>query len=179
MTCIAAMVRDGQVWVGGDSAAIGGWTLQLRNGQSKLLRIGDMLIGCTSSFRMVDLLRYRMAAPPAEIADLHRYLATDWIDEVREVFAKGGFRKRENEVETGGSFLIGWRGRLFDIDSDFQVGEPAARYGACGSGIEVALGALHVAADLELEPEIAVRRALQAAETHNIGVRGPFEVSRA
>lgn len=179
MTCIAALVRDGQVWLGADSAAVGGWTLQLRNGRSKLFRVGDMLIGCTSSFRMVDLLRYRLAAPPDDIPDLHRYLATDWIDEVREVFGKGGFRKRENERESGGTFLVGWRGCLFDVDDDFQVGEPASGYSAVGSGIEVALGALCVASRLDLEPEMVIRAALEAAEAHNIGVRGPFEVQRA
>ena len=177
MTCIAGVARDGEVWVGADSAGVSGWTLESRP-HSKLFRVsGGMLIGASTSYRMIDLLRYRLPEQPFEHADPHRYLATEFIDQVRALFGEGGFRKKENEREEGGSFLVGWLGRLWDVGSDFNVGE-CQRYGATGSGVEAALGALFLA-DVKCDPESAVTWALRAAEAHNIGVRGPFEVLRA
>lgn len=64
--------------------------------------------------------------------------------------------------------------RLFNIADDYQVGEAACGYDAVGCGEDIAKGALHVS--LRASPEGRIREALQAAEAHSAGVRGPFTV---
>lgn len=172
MTCIVGLVEDGKVYIGGDSAGTAGWSLTIRK-DAKVFRNGDFLIGGTSSFRMLQLLRYAFL-PPAydESTDLERYMATKFVDAVRETFKAGGFAQKTSDQESGGHFLVGFRGRLFHIESDYQAGEAVCGYDAAGCGADIALGALF--ATPSMRPKKRLELALQAAEQHNAGVRGPF-----
>jgi ATP-dependent protease HslVU (ClpYQ) peptidase subunit len=179
-TAIAGIAKDGKVWIGGDSAGIdvGNLALTVR-GDEKVFVNGDFVFGFTSSFRMGQLLRYSFE-PPAKIQDqsLNEYMVTTFIDAVRECLKNGGFQEKENEVETGGTFLVGHQGHLFMIDTDYQVGESLDGYDAVGCGSQVSKGALFVLKETHpsLDPEKQIEMALQAAEHHSGGVRGPFHV---
>ena len=62
MTCIVGVVDNGKVYMGGDSAGVGGLCIETRK-QPKVFRNGDFLIGYTDSFRMGQLLQYKMSPP--------------------------------------------------------------------------------------------------------------------
>ena len=62
----------------------------------------------------------------------------------------------------------------FQVSSDYQVGESASGMDACGSGRDVAIGAL--AATRGQPPLDRVTLALAASEEFNAGVRRPFYV---
>lgn len=51
MTCVVALKHDGRVYMGADSAGVGGYSLQIRN-DPKIYRVKDLLFGFTTSFRM-------------------------------------------------------------------------------------------------------------------------------
>jgi hypothetical protein len=61
-------------------------------------------------------------------------MATFFIDKVRTVLKDGGFATKEKEMEQGGTFLVGIRGRLFSVQSDYQIAESASRFEAVGCG---------------------------------------------
>ena len=90
----------------------------------------------------------------------------------------GGFpgrrAARADLAAVHGTFLVGVRGRLFAIYSDYQVAEEALDYMAVGSGEDIALGALYATADLGLSPRARMRIALKAAARFKPGVNGPF-----
>lgn len=176
--CVGCVAPDRSVWMGADSAGIAGLDLTVR-ADRKVFRNGPFLFSITGSFRMGQLLRYALT-PPAhpDALDTDYYMATTFIDAVRECFASGGYRRKDNGVETGGTFLVGYRGRLFRVCSDFQIGESIDQYDAIGSGGEVARGALYVANKpyLEFGPRDKLLYALHAAEQHSAGVRGPFHI---
>lgn len=174
MTCIIGLVHDGRVYIGGDSAGIAGWDLTIRN-DPKVFRNGPFLIGFSSSFRMGQLLRYSLKPPLHENGiDTGRYLTTTFIDAVRDCLKAGGYARKESEQENAGFFLLGYQGRLFRVDSDYQVGESLDGYDAVGCGSEAARGALYAAA--HLPPRKRIRLALKASEHLNAGVRGPFHI---
>lgn len=174
MTCIVGL-RDGEhVCIGGDSAGVAGLDLVVR-ADPKVFRNGEFLIGFTSSFRMGQILRYQLnPAPPPEGIAVEQYMATHFVDAVRECLKAGGFASKVNETESGGSFLVAYRGRLFEIDGDYQVGENLCGYAAVGCGSQVALGALY--ASQGMAPHSRVLIALHAAEQFSAGVRAPFLV---
>lgn len=173
MTCIVGVADGQKVTIGGDSAAGGnGWDVQRRR-DPKVFRNGPYLIGYTSSFRMGQLLRYRLDPPEPE-QPLHRSLATDFVDAVRDCLEEGGWRKVEDEREEGGRFLVGVQGRLFKVDPDFHVADPLGQQHAVGCGRRYALGALHALRGKDAETK--VRTALQAAADNSGGVRRPFTV---
>ncbi len=173
MTAVAGLVHNGRVYLGADSAGVSGWHLLVR-ADEKVFTNGPYAMGFTDSFRMGQLLRYQLDPPkPAAGSDLHRFMATEFVDAVRECLKAGGFATRNNEQESGGTFLVGLRGRLFTVYGDYQVAENAADVAAIGCGRELCLGALH-ASDGWSSPRERLRTALAAAERFNAGVRGPF-----
>jgi hypothetical protein len=101
-------------------------------------------------------------------------MATEFIDAVRTCLKDGGYARVNSGEEEGGTFLVGYKGVLYFIDGDYQVGIPASGYGAVGSGAQVAIGALY--ATQGIEPFKRVEVALQASEANNAGVRAPFVI---
>ena len=175
MTCIAAVVYDNVVYMGADSAGVAGYNLVVRADQKVFIN-GEFLIGFTSSFRMGQLLRYAFKPPRfhEDEKDLYAYMVTDFIDAVRACLKGGGYAQKTNEEETGGCFLVGVRGRLFQIEDDYQVGELTCNYNAVGCGEAYALGVLSVTG--AIDPDERIRLALSSAEKFSAGVRGPFIV---
>jgi ATP-dependent protease HslVU (ClpYQ) peptidase subunit len=143
MTCIVGLEHHGRVYIGGDSAGIAGTGLCVR-ADAKVFRNGPFLIGFTTSFRMGQLLQFKLKPPPhpADV-DTFEFLVGTFVDTVRSCLKSGGFARRKEEQEIAGAFLVGYRGRLYTIDSDYQVGQSADRFGAAGAGAQLALGALH------------------------------------
>ena len=175
MTAVAGVVHEGRVYIGADSGGVSGWDLVIRR-DPKVFTSGPFVTGFTSSFRMGQLLQYALVPPQhPEDLDPFAYMATLFVDAIRTCLKAGGLAKTENSVESGGTFLVGYRARLFEIADDFQVGEAADGYAAIGSGAPVLHGSLFATPDEP--PTERLLRALSAAEHHNIGVRGPFTVA--
>lgn len=177
MTCIVGMKTDSGVYIGGDSANTSDSGLQTILAGRKVFFIGGeknrMLLGCTTSCRMMQLLHYELQLPPYEEGmDVEEYLVTKFVNAVRDCLNAGGFAKKEENREEGGNFLIGYQGRLFEVQDDYQVSEPVNGYEAVGSGAKFALGALY--ATPHLPPEERIELALQAATYHNAYVRPPY-----
>ncbi len=174
MTCIVGIVHKNKVYIGGDSAGVAGLDVIIR-ADSKVFTNKDFVFGFTSSFRMGQLLRYSFV-PPAhkEHQDVYEYMVTKFVNQVRKCFHAGGYGKKNNEVESGGTFLVGYSGRLFSIQNDYQVAESSLPYDAVGCGQSYALGSLF-ATKLK-EPKARIRLALSAAEQFSGGVRGPFRI---
>ncbi len=177
MTCIAGLVdKDGNVWIGGDSAGVGGYALSIRK-DPKVFRNGPFVIGGTSSWRMLQLLRFSFV-PPEYYAerdtDLDRFMVTSVVNAFRDCLKNGGYAKTDQGQEAGGQFLVGFAGHLYFIGADYQVGETHCGYAAVGCGEDIAHGVLY--ATPELEPRRRIELALQGAEQFSAGVRGPFTI---
>jgi hypothetical protein len=174
MTCIVGLIDKGTIYMGGDSAGVGGYSLMIR-ADSKVFRNGDFIMGFTSSFRMGDLLRYKFSPPLHDPKmDVRAYMATAFVDAVRQCFKDGGYAQKDKDQEAGGMFLVGYKGRLFYIGEDYQVGESLCGYDAVGCGLDIARGALF--ATQGRDPEERIMTALRAAEMFSAGVRGPFHL---
>lgn len=174
MTCIVGFVEGNTVWMGGDSAGVGGYDLTVRADQ-KVFRNGPMLFGFTTSFRMGQLLRYALTVPDHDPrVEVEKYMTTAFIDAVRECLKTHGWASKDKESEQGGVFLVGYKGRLFYIGSDYQVGLPADGYDAVGCGEQIARGALFASTHLLGKERLEI--ALLAAERCSTGVRGPFHI---
>lgn len=174
MTCIVGFVEGDTIWMGGDSAGVGGYSLTVRADQ-KVFRNGPMIFGFTTSFRMGQLLRYSLVVPDRHPdMDVDKFMVTAFIGAVRECLKTHGYAKKENEQESGGTFLVGYSKRIFRVCDDYQVGTALDGYDACGCGEDVARGAMF--ASEHLDGRSRVLKALAAAERCSAGVRGPFFV---
>jgi ATP-dependent protease HslVU (ClpYQ) peptidase subunit len=174
MTCVVGLVSGDRVHIGVDSAAISGWTRRATN-LKKVFRRGPFLIGYTTSFRMGQLLEHQLDVPPqTEDQSEMAFMVGVFVESTRRLLKERGFAKIEANSESGGQFLVGYRGKLYSIESDFQVGEMSDGFDAIGSGAEVALGAMKALEGLKPAPRI--RRALEIASHFNMGVSPPYHV---
>lgn len=176
MTCIVALRDNGGVFMGCDSAGTGGYT-RVNRVDPKIYKVGEMLIGFTTSFRMGQLLGYSLTLPKhhADVTIEH-YMTVDFVNAVRSCLKDGGWAEKDKDVERGGNFLVAYKGRIFEVEGDYQVGERAEPYNAVGCGIDLALGSLHATAQFTLDPKRRVEMALEAAATFSAGVAAPFRI---
>ena len=180
MTCIVGIVdkKNKNVVLGGDSAGSAGSYLTIRK-DSKVFKTGDFIFGCTSSFRMIQLLRFSFKPPRVYDKDIYEYMCTDFINEIRECFKNGGYlQKYSDGDDKGGTFLVGYKDRLFKIENDFQVGESLDGVDACGCGMDSALGVLHYVKDGELSADEKALAALEISRYTSTGVEPPFNLVR-
>lgn len=163
--------------MGGDSAGVNSsLSLSVRADQKVFVK-DDFIMGFTSSFRMGQLLQYKLqVSPRPESLDVFEYMVTSFVEAVRKCLKDGGFAEKKDDQEKGGTFLVGYAGRLFCIESDYQVEETTLPYAATGSGVDIALGVLF--ANGHLKPEERIFQALEAAEEFNAGVRHPFVIKQ-
>ena len=179
MTAVAGLVHDGEVWIGADSAGVSGSSLAVR-ADHKAFRNGPYVFGFTTSFRMGQLLRYRLDPPvPGWGEDLHGFMCTAFADAVRDCLKAGGWAEKDKDREAGGNFLAGVNGRLFEVFSDYQVAEREDPFTATGCGEDFLLGSLHTTEGLGWPPEKRLLAALEAAERYSTGVQGPFRIVSA
>lgn len=181
MTCIVGLVDKDTVYIGADSLGSNGYSKTVRK-DKKVFHLKDIeraVMGYTSSFRMGQLLMYgtglieKIDAYENKIN--HEYMVTKFIPNVIKLFDNGGYGKTDNGQKKGGEFLFGYKDQLYQIESDYQVGEPIEKYAACGSGEDFALGSLHSTKKIE-DPIERIRMALQAATNYSVGVAPPYYI---
>lgn len=176
MTAIAGLEAPGKVIIGADSAGVAGYSISVR-ADEKVFKVGPYGFGFTYSFRMGQLLRYALDPPelPGNPDHLDRFLATTFIDAVRYCLDEGGYAEKKDNQETGGTFLLGVMGRLYQVGSDYQVGRSVCGYDAVGCGEDLALGSLFTTRK-QKNHKARVQIALEAAAEHSAGVVGPFNL---
>lgn len=174
MTCIVGLIDKDRIYMGADSAGVSGLSLSVRADEKVFVK-DDFVMGFTTSFRMGQLLRYQLQVQlRSKDQDVFEYMVTLFVEAVRKCLKNGGWAEKKDDQEKGGTFLVGYQGRLFCIGSDYQVGENLLPYNATGCGDDIAKGVLF--ANEHLNPEERIMQALEAAEQFSAGVRRPFVI---
>ena len=143
MTCIAGCTQGNHVFIGGDSAGSNRHQIHTRS-DAKIFKNKKMLFGFTSSFRMGQLLRHVLIIPDhPESMKTITYLHTKFLPAVISCLQDNLYANvKDNEI-TGGTFLLGYQGKLYTIYDDFQISESADCFSAVGCGESYAYGAWH------------------------------------
>lgn len=182
MTCIVGFIEENnnKVWMGADSAGVGDYDYSIRKDKKIFIR-NNMLIGFTSSFRMGQLLHWQLQIPKhVEGLTIEEYMNTAFIEAVRKCFKDYGYSTINNNRETAGTFLVGYKGHLFKIYNDFQVEENIDLINACGCGEMLAVGAgfayLALNKKKDPNPKKIIKLMLQTSVKANIAVKPPFHI---
>ena len=86
MTCIVGLVQNATVYIGGDSCAGAGvngvFEVNVSRNE-KVFPIGleqKMVLGCSTSFRMIQLLQYQLEVPAFDqTCDVMKYMVCDFV----------------------------------------------------------------------------------------------------
>jgi ATP-dependent protease HslVU (ClpYQ) peptidase subunit len=175
MTCIVGIAHEGKVFMGGDSCG-SSYNWQQVGNPKVFVVDGKFLIGCTTSFRMIDLLRFELKVEDqkTDMSD-DEFIRTVFIRAVRACFKEHGWLEKESGKNEGGNFLVGYKGTLYEVQDDFSVLNSPKEGMSVGSGTSAARGSLYTTRE-EKDAEARVTKALEAAEAVATGVRAPFIV---
>jgi hypothetical protein len=174
MTCVVAIVNsEGKVTIGADSSAVDD-IIVTPHREPKVFVKGEFGIGYCHSFRMGQIIEFWFTPPPIPENEksLMRYMVMDFIPELKSVLEDNGYPNHEDE-KTEWSLIVGVRGLIFTIESDWHVGYDDLPYASIGAGSSYALGVLH-AAPFWMDSHKAAHVALEAAEKFCPYVVGPF-----
>ena len=178
MTCIIGLIKNKKVYIGGDSAGVGGLDVTIRR-DSKVFKTGKFIMGYTSSFRMGQLLRFKLKVKDqTEEQNDYEYMCTTFIDAVRKCLEDNGYAEIDNNKEKIGQFLVGYNDRLYYIGSDLQVGESYDKFDSVGCGESYAKGALEILLKSSKKdtPQTTIKKALETVVKFSAGVRPPFNI---
>jgi ATP-dependent protease HslVU (ClpYQ) peptidase subunit len=173
MTCIVGLQFENCAFIGADSAGSDGWQTRTK-ATKKVFRSGDYVIGYTTSFRMGQILQHVAILPKCE-EPTEEFMVKEFVESIRKTFKDVGYSKIENNEEIGGEFIVGVKGRIFQIGSNYQVDQNADGMHAVGSGFMFALGSLRTTKAI-LNPHHRIITALEAAAYFDNSVCDPFEV---
>lgn len=177
MTCVVAIEHEGKVWMGGDSAATREDDIVCRSNEKVFIN-GEFIIGYSGSFRIGQLLQYALKPPKQNLfkqTDME-YMVIDFVDALRKMLKEKGALMEEKEGDAHDSeFIVGYQGKIYVIESDFNVSRPLYNYAACGVGMDYALGAMFVMPE-ELHVVSKIEKALLASSEFCTAVRKPFNI---
>lgn len=185
MTAIAGVVHEGSVTMMADSAASYDHCLVFAESGAKILRLGAALVGVSGAIRLRQVLEVHADAPSCANAadDDPRRALVLWVNHLRQLASVYGVLRVKDGVEEASDnrLLVALKGRLFEIDSAFQVVEPALPYWSIGCGQAETRAAMY-ALYQQGRPgalggwtiEAFLRRALEATAAFNAHVCPPF-----
>lgn len=183
MTCIVGYVDNVNdcAWIGGDSLGSTYYS-KATYLQPKVFRntvFKNVLIGSTTTYRHIDLLRY--SDKLFDEIDLyketeldHKYIVTKFIPNIIKLFDNG--IKHEKTENNGANFIVCAKNKVFEIQSDYSVLEPTLGFCAVGCGEYFAMGSLYSTKDLDMPIQKKIELALESAEQCGCGVQRPFTI---
>lgn len=175
MTVIAGAIdKDGTVYIGADKVGSDGDVVRaLRT--PKVRHNGPFLMGVCGSMRVVQIAHY-LFKPPKPRGELFAFMVTKFAAALRAAMKKeGGETKDEDEQEVmNGGLLVGYRGRLFEIDSSYAVIEVDDSFHAIGCAEQEARSAMR--ARRRSGARQMVKAGLDAAAAYDANIRPPFTI---
>lgn len=174
MTCIVVLIKNGDVYMGGDSFG-GSSNSKNMYTRSKVFLKERFVVGYTSSFRMGQILEFDWEPPKQLNEDDYEYLVTKVVPSIQKIFKDKKYGTEKDGEQEGGAFLIGYNGKCYYVQNDFSVLEPQDGYDSVGSGYKLALGSLASTEDWD-DPEQRIRKAIEVAEKYQPTVGGPINI---
>lgn len=191
MTCIIGYVENGKITMGGDSAGVREY-FSVQRADEKVFIVGEFLFGICGSFRAGNLIRYKWTVPDrTEGMTEDEYIHTAFIDSIIALLRKNhNARVENNETGMETRIMVGYRGKLYTVEEDFQIAKTFLPFWSIGCGAYFALGALHAleigkypsktkAAIDKLTPKERIAIALNAACEFSGWVKEPFIIKTA
>ena len=180
MSVVVGLTDGSNVWLGGDHGSFEDEERTVRR-DSKVFKKGSMLIGGVGSLLFPQLIAHRMRTPAHRSGvSTMRYLVHIWVPAMRAMLIANKAIKDDDpdSALTGSSLLLGYRGSLFSVDVDMNVGELHLPFAAIGAGSTPAVAAFAQQVKLgdQRPAQERVLDALAVSEAFCAKVSSPFTV---
>lgn len=177
MTCIVALKQNNKMYLAGDSIGYGDYTWAVTRKDPKVFKVKgrNILVGYTTSFRMGQLLMFNSKIFPKKGPYNFEYMVTKVVPNLIKVYEENGFEKKQTDGQRdGGTFIVAFKDKFFEVQDDFQVQEVYEPFSACGCGRSTALASLMSTTHMK-DPLERLRIAMEVTAKIMPGVAGPFK----
>lgn len=181
MTCIVGLVDGKTVWLGGDRAATDGHLNRVIIKHPKVFKKGDVGFGVCGLPKVMDALKHAIELPIQADGDDRAFLVSELVPAVRDGLVKLDAAGKDSSSFGGssdtcfqGAILVAYRGKLYNLQGNFQLIEGAEAYASVGGGSTLALGSF-ASTSRERNPRKRMLTALEAS-TKNASVAPPFDI---
>lgn len=176
MTCIVGIESKGTVYLGGDSAATNSSLDRTIIKDPKVFVRGEIAFGVCGLPKVMDALAH-VVKLPTQVGDKDRaFLVGELIPAMREGLQKLDCTHTTAEEGTyfEGAMLVGYRGKLYELQGNFQLIHSSTGWAAVGSGEALAKGSFRTTEHIK-DPEKRLLAVLEAS-CDNAGVAPPFTI---
>ena len=172
MTCIAGIMKDGQIFLAGERGASEG-TYIVPIDKPKIWKTGPYIFGFAGTFDG-QIIQYNFV-PPAPEGNIDKFMHGKFLKSLKVFYSEWDIGGKDSEL----SLLIGIRGKLYEHDADGLTLISYDRdFIAIGSGADYAMGSLH-ATQNQKDPKRRLNLALTAACTFSTSCIEPIDFLQA
>ena len=169
MTCIAAVMKEGKVYIAGErGASEGSYIVPID--KPKIWKTGSYIFGFAGTFDG-QILQYNFVPPTIE-GNADKFMHGKFLKSLKSFYNEWEIGGKESEL----SLIIGVKGKLYEHDADGLTLVSYERdYMAIGSGADFAMGSLH-ATQSHKDPKRRLTLALNAACDFSTSCIGPIDI---
>lgn len=186
MTIIIGYInkKDNSIFMAGDSRTCQDSYYDTMNEQKVFIKNGHgmtddkFIIGASGTLRLVNILKYNLDLPkhPKEMST-KEYIYTIFIDSIRKCFEQCGLKPgKEPDQDFNGAFLVGYKGKLFEIGCDYAINESIYPFMTIGSGGFIAAGSLMTTLNDNISIEEKINKALEVTGQLDCSVGPPYYI---
>jgi hypothetical protein len=182
MTCIIGFEdkENNKVYIGGDSCGSNLYNYSLIS-EPKVFVKDKFIFGYTSTFRFGQLIQYKLKIPEhrEDKQSDYEYLVSELAEAIRKCLKDNGHTEIDKSLESGGNCLIGYKGKLYELQCDFSILRTANGFNAVGCGEVAAKTAMMIltkTTDYDGKYALMISDALGYVEEIDSHVKGPFTV---
>jgi len=169
MSCVVAITDCKKVYMAAESAATSMEGDRRLIVPSKIIKNGPYLFGYSGSVRTGQLLEPHFFKPPKNVLDI-----PDALMELLEAKKSLSFSETQTALLQC-NIIVGYKSKIYEILSDFQLNEPAIEYVAVGSGACYAFGSLSTTSSLQIKDiNQRLTLALDSACLFSADCKGPY-----
>ena len=181
-------ITDGKNITMGCDSYISGDNEKFELSESKIIKKNNILIGVSGTMRGLQLLKYQLNLTTqehlSEIEDItisdEEYICNFLVNTIKEIFFNNQYTIKVDDQENHcDNYLIGYKGKLYTLDSNYQIYSTNDNYMTIGSGSQYAYGALKVQEKAKIllkDPEEAVIRTISVVSKFCPSVGGEIKI---
>lgn len=162
MTCIAALVENGKVYMAADSQCTTGDVVGMLS-EGKIIKKDDILMGVCGKASIINGIRYDLYLPARHIDDTDNHYifkvgkAIDSLFEIENKY-------RQDAKDANAGIIIGYKGKIYEYSGGGGCILAYSNDFLCdGSGWKHAQGSLFTTQKMNLSPKERLRLALESA----------------
>jgi ATP-dependent protease HslVU (ClpYQ) peptidase subunit len=168
VTCIAGLVDDNIIYIGGDRGISDDSSIMSML-QPKVIIKGDWIYGYAGSLGNGQLFNFIDLPDVKNKEDVYKILRMDIVENYKSILDTHGSSKDDDSTD----FIIGCMGRLFEFNTD-DWGVAEITEVSIGSGGNFALGSLY--STIGSDPLERIGLAIGSAITYSPTCQGPIDI---